>query len=85
MECRRVKYGLGTVDIFDKTFNPAGKGKILFSRVALIDQLDLDSIIKERKFTQPFGDDLVMEFNRAENFIVRQKVDFGTPVFPLSR
>jgi len=76
-----MQHRLGTIDVLDKTFDTPGKGKVLFLVVALIDQLDLHTIIQEGKFAQTFGENVVMEFNRAENLFIRKKMYFGAATF----
>jgi hypothetical protein len=75
-----MQHGLGTVDVFDEAFDTTGEGEVFFLAVALVDEADLDAVVEEGKFAQALGEDLVMKFDGAENFLIGQEVDFGAVV-----
>ncbi len=74
----RMQHRLGAIDVFDETLDAAGEGEILFLAGALIGQANMHAVIEERQFADALGQDLVMEFDVREDFLVGEEVDFGT-------
>ena len=60
-----------------KPLTPPAKAKVVFLAVALVDQADLDAVVQERQFAQALGENLVVEFDVAEDLVVGQEVHFG--------
>ena len=48
MEYRLVQHTLVAVDVFDKTANTTFKSKVLLFALALVHQLDANTVIEER-------------------------------------
>ena len=84
VEHRRMQHGLGAVDVFDETLDAAGEGEILLLDIALVDQPDLDAVIEEGQFAQALGDDVVVIFDRTEDFLVGHEMYFGAPFFGIA-
>ena len=83
---RRIKHirmqdGFVFVDVINKALHATRESKVFFFAGTLIDQTHADAVVQERQFTQTLGQNFVMEFNRAKNFWISQKVHFRTAVF----
>ena len=76
LETLGVQHRLGLVHVLDKTAHTTGIGEVLAFACALIDQLNLHPIIQEGKFAQALCQNLIMEFNVAEDLFIRKEVDF---------
>ncbi|MNQ06875.1 hypothetical protein D3C85_196410 [compost metagenome] len=72
-----MQHGLGAVDVFDEALHAAGKGKVLFLALALVDQADLHAVVQERELAQALGEDLVVVFDIVEDQRVGQEAHFG--------
>src|SRR5208282_3534901 len=62
VEDLRVEHGLAAIHVFNEPLDATGKGEVLAFAVALIDELDLDTVVEERKFADTSRQDVVVEF-----------------------
>ena len=74
---------LGPVHVLDETLDPAGEGEVLALAVALVDQLDLDSVVEERELADAPCQDVVVKLHQPEGRLRSHEVDLGTA--PLGR
>ena len=65
------------VDVLDEALDAAGEGEVLFLAGALVDQLDLDAVVEEGELAQALGEDVVVEFDGAEDLLVGEEMHFG--------
>ena len=61
------------VQVLDKSADAAFILKQIFLVGALVEQVDTDTGIEKRQFTQTFGQDFIMKLNISENFGTRQE------------
>ena len=47
----------------------------------MVEEFDLNAVVKERQFADALGQNIEVEFDLAENFFVSQKMHFGTAIF----
>jgi hypothetical protein len=73
----RVQDGLGAVDVFDEALHPAAEGEDLLLAGALVVQLDAHAVVEEGQLAQPFGQDVVVELDVAEDFRAGMEVHLG--------
>ncbi len=76
-----MQYGLGAIDVINKTLHTASIGKILFLVGALVEQADAHAVVEEGKLAQALGKDIVVEFDGAKNFFVGEELDFRAAFF----
>src|SRR5471032_1787323 len=74
LEHGRVQHGLGLVDVFDEAARAAFEGEDFFLAVALVSQLDVDAVVQEGQFADALGQNLVVEFDVVEDFLVGPEV-----------
>ena len=72
-----VQNGLAAVDVVDKALHATAKREVLLTGRALIDQLDAHTVVEEGEFAQTLGEDLVVEFDCAEDARISKKVHLG--------
>ena len=75
-----MKHGLAAINVFDKSFDPAGKGEVFLLAGALIEQLDLDPVVEKGKLAQTLGQDVVVKFDGAEDFLIGKEMHLGTVI-----
>ncbi len=61
-----VQHVLAAIHVLDEALDAAGEREVLALAVALVDELDLDAVIQERKLAQAAGEDVVVELDVVE-------------------
>ncbi len=72
IENGRVQHRLVAIDVVDEAFDTApGKANSFFLAGTLVHQADTDAVVQEGQFAQALGQDFVVKFDVAENFVDR--------------
>ena len=77
LEALGVQHRLALVHVFDEAAHAAGVGEVFALAGAVVDQFDLDAVVQERQFAQALGQNVVMEIDVTEDFLVGEEVHLG--------
>src|SRR5690606_36345265 len=72
-----VQNSLAAVDVLHKALHTTHKGEVFFLALPLVNQTNLHTIVQEGQFTQPLGQNVVMEIDVLEDFGIGQKMHRG--------
>jgi len=84
MENFRVQHRFDPVHVLDETFYAARVREVFALAVAMVDQLDLHAVVEEGQFADALGEDVEVELDLAEDFLVGQEMHFGAAILGLA-
>ena len=79
-----MEHLLRLVDVLNEAAHTPDECELLFLGLTLVDQPDANAVIQKRQLAQTLAENLIVEVDVLEDFIVCHEVHFGSALFCLA-